>query len=191
MIDNAWDQHHLMEAAAAVLRAAGRDPDADPAIVDTPERYVRAWQELTEGSTVDPAVHLVTFDAEGHDDLVLVANVPVVSVCEHHLLPFHGTADVAYLPAGRVLGLSKVARIVDAYARRPQVQERLTRQVADLLDSAALAPAGVAVRVRAVHTCMNLRGARATGSTTTTIALRGAFRESAALRAEALGAVPC
>jgi GTP cyclohydrolase I len=151
----------------------------DPA---TPARAARAWSELTAGYAAEP--DLTSFDAEGYDEIVAVAGIPFYSLCEHHLLPFHGTAHIAYLPDGRILGLSKFARLVDVYARRLQVQERLTSQIADRLD-AELAPQGVAVVLEAEHLCMTMRGVRAAGSVTRTSVMRGVFRSKPEARAEA------
>jgi GTP cyclohydrolase I len=123
----------------------------------TPERAAKAWANMMIGYRIDPASLLTTFDSEGHDELVIVRSIPFYSLCEHHLLPFHGEAHVGYIPNGRIVGLSKIARVVDAYARRLQVQERLTEQVAELLDD-GLAARGVIVVVEAEHLCMSMRG---------------------------------
>jgi len=144
---------------------------------ETPKRYLKAMDEWTSGYKVDPASLLKTFDdgAEGYDEMVLVKDIPVYSLCEHHLAPFFGTAVVGYIPSGRVVGLSKVARVVDAYARRFQVQERLTTQIADLLHK-ELRPRGVGVLLRCRHLCMESRGVRTPGSFTITSSLQGAMR---------------
>jgi GTP cyclohydrolase I len=150
--------------------------------VDTPRRMAQALAELLTPPTFD----LTTFDnSEGYDELVLVRDIPVTSLCEHHMLPFSGVAHVGYLPATRILGLSKLARLVDFYARRPQTQERLTKQIADHLDR-HLQPRGVGVVLSAEHTCMSLRGVRATGAATVTSTLLGRLRGDAASRAEFL-----
>lgn len=150
--------------------------------VDTPRRMAHALAELL----TPPAFDLTTFDnSEGYDELVLVRDIPVTSLCEHHMLPFSGVAHVGYLPATRILGLSKLARLVDFYARRPQTQERLTKQIADHLDR-HLHPRGVGVVLSAEHTCMSLRGVRATGAATVTSTLLGRLRDDAASRAEFL-----
>jgi GTP cyclohydrolase I len=151
---------------------------------ETAERAARAWGELTAGYHQQP--NLTTFPANGYDEIVAVAGVPFYSLCEHHLLPFHGHAYIAYLPANRILGLSKFARVVTLYARRLQVQERLTSQVADCLE-AALEPRAVAVVLQAEHLCMSMRGVQVPGAQTTTSVMRGRFRESDAARAEVLG----
>jgi GTP cyclohydrolase I len=174
-------------AAAAFLTALGLDLDRD-SLRDTPRRLALAHTELLTPRPFD----LTTFpNDEGYDELVVARSLPVTSVCEHHLMPFAGIAHVAYLPGRRILGLSKLARVVDLFARRPQVQERLTKQVADWLD-ANLAPRGVGVVVEAEHLCMSMRGVRAGAATTVTSALHGRLRDDAATRAEffslALGA---
>lgn len=157
--------------------------DDHDGLADTPARAARAWGELTAGYDAQP--DLTTFDAAGYDEIVVVRAIPFYSLCEHHLLPFHGVAHIAYLPGERILGLSKFSRLVDLYARRLQVQERLTMQIAaHLVD--ALRPRGVLVVLDAEHLCMTMRGVRAAGSRTTTSVVRGRFRESDAARAEAL-----
>jgi len=175
-----------LEAATAAgrmfLKALGIDPDAADALdlARTPRRFAEAYAEMLSPAPFD----FTTFaNSEGYDELVLIRDIPVRSVCEHHLLPFTGVAHVAYLPADRVVGLSKIPRMVDHYARRPQTQERLTVQIADAL-AARLQPRGIGVVVEATHTCMTLRGARATGSKTSTSALRGILRTDARSRAE-------
>lgn len=168
-------------AAAAFLSALGVATDTD-ATAGTPGRMARAYAEMLTPRSFD----LTTFDNdEGYDELVLARRIPVQSVCEHHMLPFVGVAHVGYLPGERILGLSKLARVVELFARRPQVQERLTKQVADWLQ-ANLAPRGVGVVVEAEHMCMTLRGVRADGATTTTSSLLGALREDPRSRAEFL-----
>jgi GTP cyclohydrolase IA len=169
------------EAATAMLAALGL-PVHLPDMVDTPARLVEAYAELL---TV-PDFDLTTFDnSAGYDELVLVRDIPVRSLCEHHMLPFTGVAHVGYVPGDRILGLSKLARTVEFFARRVQTQERLTSQVADHLQE-RLAPLGVGVVVEAEHSCMNLRGARESGSSTVTTVLRGQLRDDAAARAEFL-----
>ncbi len=177
----------LDRAAAAVrelLLALGEDPTTE-ALARTPQRVARSYAEML---TPEP-FSLTTFDNdEGYDELVLVRDIPFSSLCEHHLLPFVGTAHVAYLPARRILGLSKLARVVELYSRRLQVQERMTQQVADWLTD-ELAPRGVGVVVEAEHMCMRLRGARATGTRTVTSALRGRLRDDPRTRGEFLSLV--
>jgi GTP cyclohydrolase I len=175
------DVHAAERAAHDLMDALGLDVDAE-ALADTPRRLVDAYRELFTPRSFD----LTTFaNDEGYDELVLARSIPVQSVCEHHLLPFVGVAHVGYLPGDRILGLSKLARVVELFARRPQVQERLTKQVADWLDD-RLAPRGVGVVIEAEHTCMTLRGVRASGSTTVTSTLLGTLREDARSRAEFL-----
>jgi GTP cyclohydrolase I len=175
------------EAAAAMMRALGVDPD-DPDTPDlalTPRRLALAYADLLTPGDFD----MTTFDnAEEYDEMVLVRDIPVQSVCEHHLLPFVGRAHVAYLPAERIVGLSKLARTVSHLASRPQTQERLTTQVASTLDE-HLQPRGVGVVVEAEHTCMTLRGARAPGATTITSSLRGTIKDDPSSRAEFLALV--
>jgi GTP cyclohydrolase IA len=183
----------LARAEAAVrelLIAVGEDPDRD-GLKRTPERVASAYAEMFAGLSVpDPdAVLETTFD-ENHDELVLVKDISLYSICEHHLVPWHGSAAVGYIPGedGRITGLSKLARLVDLYAKRPQVQERLTSQVADAL-MRRLEPQGVVVVVQAEHLCMAMRGVRKPGSTTVTSAVRGIFKDDPRSRAEALGLI--
>jgi len=155
---------------------------------DTPRRASVAWRALTRGYHEAPPV-LTTFEAE-HDEVVVVAPIPFYSLCEHHLLPFHGQAYVAYLPGERILGLSKFARVVHHFAARLQVQERLTTEVADFLEeglSNGEGPKGLAVILKAEHLCMSMRGAQVPGAITTTSVMRGAFRDKGEARAEVLG----
>ena len=168
-------------AAADLLAALGMDL-TDPDLAETPRRMAQALLEMT----APPEFELTTFaNEQGYDELVLVQDIPLRSLCEHHMLPFVGVAHVGYLPDARILGLSKFARMVDFHARRPQTQERLTRQIAAHLDE-ELQPLGVGVVIEAEHTCMSLRGARATGTRTTTSTLLGRLREDPADRAEFL-----
>lgn len=181
-----FDQARAEAAVRELLLACGEDPDR-AGLKDTPHRVAKAYRELFAGLYADPdAVLARTFD-ESHEELVLVTDIPMYSLCEHHLLPFHGVAHVGYIPneRGRVTGLSKLARLVDLYARRPQVQERLTSQVADAL-TRRLEPRGTIVVIEAEHLCMSMRGIRKPGSRTTTSAVRGLLRDSASARAEAL-----
>ncbi|HEU0087576.1 MAG TPA: GTP cyclohydrolase I FolE [Pseudonocardiaceae bacterium] len=182
----AFDHSRAAAAVRELLIACGEDPER-PGLRDTPARVARAYQEMFAGLFVDPDLVLErTFD-EGHDELVLVRDIPMYSQCEHHLVPFHGMAHVGYIPnaQGRVTGLSKLARLVDLYAKRPQVQERLTSQIADALVR-RLEPRGVIVVIEAEHLCMAMRGIRKPGSITTTSAVRGMFKSSASSRSEAL-----
>ena len=182
----------LDRAAAAVrelLLAVGEDPDR-PGLQDTPARVARAYAETFAGLWQDPSEILATTFDEDHDELVLVKDIPMYSTCEHHLVPFHGVAHIGYIPGedGRVTGLSKLARLVEVYARRPQVQERMTSQIADAL-SDVLKPRGVLVVIEAEHLCMAMRGIRKPGAVTVTSAVRGIFRENAATRSEAMSLI--
>jgi GTP cyclohydrolase I len=180
------DQARIAAAVREILISIGEDPDRD-GLLDTPDRVARTYEEVFSGLGDDPDRHLrVTFEAD-HDEMVMVNDIPIYSMCEHHLLPWVGHAHVAYIPNedGKVTGLSKLARLVEGYARRPQVQERLTTQVADAIEG-VLAPRGVLVVVEAEHLCMSMRGVRKPGSRTVTSSVRGQFRDSAASRAEAL-----
>ncbi|WP_439957897.1 GTP cyclohydrolase I FolE [Modestobacter marinus] len=187
--DAGIDQERVAAAVREILIAVGEDPDR-PGLVDTPARVARAYAETFAGLGQDPHEVLATTFDEDHDELVLVKDIPMFSTCEHHLVPFHGLAHIGYIPGadGRVTGLSKLARLVEVYARRPQVQERMTRQVADALFD-ALKPQGVIVVIEAEHLCMAMRGIRKPGSTTVTSAVRGIFRDSAATRSEAMSLI--
>jgi GTP cyclohydrolase I len=177
----AVDVAEATRGAQIFLRALGVDLDRD-GLAETPARMARAWAEFLTPRAFD----LTTFpNDEGYRDLVVARDIPFRSVCEHHLLPFTGRAQVGYLPGGRILGLSKLARVVELFANRPQVQERLTQQIADWLDE-QLRPLGVGVVLTAEHTCMTLRGVLATGSTTVTSALHGKLRDDGRTRAEFL-----
>ncbi len=181
-----FDQTRAEAAVRELLLAVGEDPDRH-GLQDTPARVARAFQEMFAGLYTDPdAVLNTTFD-EQHDELVLVKDIPMYSTCEHHLVAFHGVAHVGYIPGedGRVTGLSKLARVVDLYAKRPQVQERLTTQIADAV-MRKLKPRGVIVVIEAEHLCMAMRGVRKPGSSTTTSAVRGQFKTDHASRSEAL-----
>lgn len=170
-----------------LLEAIGEEPDRD-GLVHTPSRVADMFSEIFSGLQEDPASHLtVRFDAD-HDEMVMVREIPLYSTCEHHLVPFIGKAHVAYIPGddGRITGLSKLARLVDGFARRPQVQERLTTQIADTINE-VLKPKGVLVVIEAEHLCMSMRGVRKPGSLTVTSAVRGLFKTNAATRAEAMG----
>ncbi len=180
-----FDAARAEAAVRELLIAVGEDPDRD-GLLDTPARVARMYAEVLGGLREDPAEVLRTSFDLGHDELVLVRDIEVYSLCEHHLVPFHGVAHVGYVPAadGRITGLSKLARLVDVFARRPQVQERLTSQVADALVE-HLQPRGVIVVVECEHLCMSMRGVRKTGARTVTSAMRGQLRDPAT-RAEAL-----
>jgi GTP cyclohydrolase IA len=181
-----FDNARAEAAIRELLIAIGEDPDR-AGLQDTPARVARAYKEMFAGLYTDPDDVLATTFDEQHDELVLVKEIPLYSTCEHHLVSFHGVAHVGYIPGedGRITGLSKIARVVDLYAKRPQVQERLTGQIADAL-MRKLDPRGVIVVVEAEHLCMAMRGVRKPGAVTTTSAVRGQFKCDAASRAEAL-----
>jgi GTP cyclohydrolase I len=175
----AVDLEAVERAVVDLLRGLGRDPDG-PHLAETPRRVAAAYAELLTA----PQFDLTTFpNDEGYNELVLATAIPVQSLCEHHLLPFSGVAHIGYLPGERILGLSKLVRVLDLFARDLQVQERLTQQVADWLQE-NLAPRGVGVVIEAEHQCMSLRGVRARGARTTTSALHGLLREDARSRQE-------
>ena len=178
----AVDHERIRKAVREILAAVGEDPDRE-GLRDTPDRVARMYEELFAGLHADPAVHLEKTFTQKHDEMVVVKDIEFASCCEHHLLPFVGKAHVAYLPNGRIVGLSKLARVVDAVAKRPQVQERMTEEVADLIMK-HLKPRGVAVVVEAEHTCMTIRGVRKPGSATITSSMRGGFLDHPPTRAE-------
>ena len=180
------DTGRIEKAVREILEALGEDPDRD-GLEKTPERVAAMYAEIFSGLHDSPDQHLsVTFSAD-HDEMVMVKDIPLYSACEHHLVPFLGRAHVAYIPNedGKITGLSKLVRLVDSYSRRPQVQERLTSQVADEIDR-SLQPRGVLVVIEAEHLCMSMRGVQKPGTTTITSAVRGLFRDNAATRAEAM-----
>ncbi|HYE17097.1 MAG TPA: GTP cyclohydrolase I FolE [Tepidisphaeraceae bacterium] len=178
------DLPRIERAVREILIAVGEDPDRE-GLLKTPNRVARAYAELMAGLRTDPKAHLKTVFNERYDEVVLLRGIQFHSLCEHHLLPFTGVAHVAYLPDGKVVGLSKLARLVEGFARRPQVQERLTTQIADaLMDE--LSPIGAACVIEATHTCMTIRGAKKTGAVMVTSALRGIFKENPSSRAEIL-----
>ena len=180
------DQDRIAKAVRDILEAVGEDPDRD-GLLDTPARVARMYAEIFSGLHDTPDRHLkTTFEAE-HDEMVMVRDIPIYSACEHHLIPFIGKAHIAYIPGedGRITGLSKLARLADVYAKRPQVQERLTVQIADALER-VLEPRGALVVIEAEHLCMSMRGVRKPGSSTVTSAVRGLFKTSQATRFEAM-----
>lgn len=176
------DEERIRRAVREILLAVGEDPDRE-GLRETPARVARMYAELLSGLRVDPKVHLEKFFTEKYDEVVLVRDIHFSSLCEHHLLPFVGRAHIAYLPAGRVIGLSKLARVVEALARRPQVQERMTEEIANLL-STQLQARGVAVVIEATHTCMTIRGVQKRDSLCVTSAMKGLFRTNQATRSE-------
>jgi GTP cyclohydrolase I len=180
------DLPRLEAAVREILAAIGENPDRD-GLRHTPARVARMYAEVFSGLHEDPTEHLtVTFEAE-HDEMVMVRDIPLQSMCEHHLVPFIGRAHVAYIPAddGRITGLSKIARLVEGFSRKPQVQEKLTVQIADAIER-TLEPRGVMVVIEAEHLCMSMRGVKKAGSTTVTSAVRGLFRTNVATREEAM-----
>jgi len=181
---NKIDVERIRTAVREILLAVGEDIDRE-GLKKTPERVARMYAELLAGCHEDPKEHLRSVFTESYDEIVLLRDIPFYSICEHHLMPFIGSAHVAYLPAGAVLGVSKLARIVDTFARRLQTQERLTYQIADfIMDS--LKPQGAAVVLEASHSCMTIRGIKKPGSVMVTSALRGIFRRDPKSRSEVL-----
>jgi GTP cyclohydrolase I len=181
------DKPRIAAAVREILLAIGENPDRE-GLVETPDRIARAYEELFAGLREDPKRHLqATFD-EGHKEMVVLRDIPFASLCEHHLLPFTGVAHIGYIPRGQIVGLSKLARLVEGFARRPQVQERLTSEIADAI-MAELQPDGCGVIIEAVHTCMTIRGVKKSGSTMVTSAMRGGFRNRPETRAEFMAIV--
>lgn len=187
--DRPFDHERIERAVREILIAIGEDPDRD-GLRDTPARVARAYEESFAGLRMGPEDVLTTVFEADHDEMILVKDIEIYSMCEHHLVPFHGVAHVGYTPnkKGHITGLSKLARLVDVYARRPQVQERLTSQVADAL-MAGLEPRGVIVVIEAEHLCMTMRGVRKPGAKTVTSAVRGDFRDHPETRAEAMSLI--
>ncbi|WP_396122652.1 MULTISPECIES: GTP cyclohydrolase I FolE [unclassified Corynebacterium] len=185
----AFDRERAEAAVRELLLAVGEDPDRE-GLLETPARVARAYEEVFAGLHTDPTAVLEKTFAENHEELVLVRDVPIYSTCEHHLVPFYGVAHIGYIPGedGHVTGLSKLARLADMYAKRPQVQERLTSQIADALVD-KLHAQSVIVVIECEHLCMAMRGIRKPGATTTTSAVRGGFKRNAASRAEVLSLI--
>ncbi|MGE5587186.1 MAG: GTP cyclohydrolase I FolE [Clostridia bacterium] len=182
------DEARIMRAVREILEAIGEDPDRE-GLRETPRRIARMYEEIFCGIGKNPRDLLTPIFNEHHEEMVIIKDIPFYSMCEHHLLPFHGKAHVAYLPkGGRVVGLSKLARVVETVARRPQLQERLTSEVADMIDE-ALKPHGVVVVIEAEHMCMSMRGVTKPGSIAVTSAVRGLFRKDVAARAEAFSLI--
>lgn len=178
------DLKRIKKAVREILIAVGEDPERE-GLRNTPSRVARMYGELFDGLKQDPARHLVSSFTEHYDEMVVLRDIPFNSMCEHHLMPFEGKAHVAYLPDGKVVGISKLARVVDDFAHRPQVQERLTSQIADLLME-ALQAKGVAVLIEATHTCMTCRGIKKSGSMMVTSAVRGRCKADARTRGEVM-----
>jgi GTP cyclohydrolase IA len=182
----AFDLDKVEQGVRLILEGIGEDLERD-GLRDTPARVARMYEEITSGLREDPTRVLRAVFEEGHDEMVMVRDIPLASICEHHLAPFIGKAHVAYIPneEGRITGLSKLARLVDGLARRPQVQERLTAQIADAMVE-RLEPRGALVVIEAEHLCMSMRGVRKPGAVTVTSAVRGSFRDSMSTRLEAM-----
>jgi GTP cyclohydrolase I len=181
------DQERLRRAVREILLAIGEDPDRE-GLKGTPDRVARMYAEVFSGLREDPHGHLKTLFTQKYDEMVVVKDIQFESFCEHHLLPFVGRAHVGYLPNGKVVGLSKIPRVIDVLSHRPQMQERLTEEVADLLMQ-ELGARGVGVVMEATHTCMTIRGVHKADSTLVTSAMRGAFRKKLATRSEFLSLV--
>lgn len=181
------NQKKIQQAVRLLLEAIGEDPKRE-GLLETPERVARMYEEIFGGGEEEPQESLSKQFDEDHHEMVLVKDIPFFSMCEHHLMPFFGKAHVAYIPNGRVVGISKLARVVEAFARRPQVQERMTSQIADMVEK-ELKPQGVAVVCEAVHTCMTMRGVKKPGAAVVTSAMRGGFRSRMSTRAEVLALI--
>jgi GTP cyclohydrolase IA len=181
------DHQRIEKAVREILFAVGEDPDRE-GLLETPARVARMYAEMFSGLHRDPRIHLQKVFTEKYDEVVLIKDISFCSMCEHHLLPFSGKAHVGYLPDGKVVGLSKLARVIEEVARRPQVQERMTEDVAELLET-ELNARGVAVVLEASHSCMTIRGIRKPGSLCMTSAMRGVFRDNLSSRAEILGLI--
>lgn len=180
------DREKIMQGVRMILEGVGEDPDRE-GLLKTPERVAKMYEEVFAGLETDPRIYFETVFDEHHQEMVIVRDIPVYSMCEHHLVPFFGLAHIAYIPgkSGKICGLSKLARLVDMLAKRPQVQERLTSQTADILVE-CLEPSGCMVVIECEHMCMSMRGIRKPGTRTTTSAVRGSFRSSSDTRAEAM-----
>lgn len=185
--DRSVDRERVEAAVRELLLAIGEDPARD-GLRETPRRIADMYAEIFEGLTIDPREFLRVGFEVPHDEMVILRNIPFYSICEHHLLPFHGEAHLGYIPESRVVGISKLARVVEAYARRPQIQEKLTTQIAEAIME-VLEPDGVAVVIEAEHLCMTMRGIKKPGSRMVTSAMRGQFRRSAVTRSEFLSLV--
>lgn len=182
--ENALDHGRVKTAVIDMLNAIGEDPTRE-GLLDTPRRIADMYAEIFEGLFMDPREHLRVGFEVAHDEMVILRDIPFYSMCEHHFLPFHGEAHVGYIPDGRVVGISKLARVVEGYARRPQIQEQLTSQIAEAIME-TLQPDGVGVVIEAEHLCMTMRGVKKPGSRMMTSAMRGDFRSSELTRAEFL-----
>jgi GTP cyclohydrolase I len=187
MAHHTIDKKKIREAVRLLLEAIGEDPDRD-GLKETPDRVARMYEEIFGQGEEEPRVSLNRKFDEQHHEVVLVKDIPFFSMCEHHLMPFFGKAHVAYIPNGQIVGISKLARVVESFARRPQVQERMTSQIAEIID-AELKPKGVAVVCEAVHTCMTMRGVKKPGSSVITSAMRGAFEKNVTSRTEIMALI--
>lgn len=176
------DERQIETAVLSIIEAIGEDPKR-AGLVDTPRRIAEMYSELFMGIGLDPKAELMVAFEEGHREMVILKDIPFSSMCEHHLLPFYGLVHIGYIPNGRVIGLSKLARVVEILSRRPQLQERLTTQIAETIME-ALKPDGVGVVIQAEHMCMTIRGVKKPGSNIITSAMRGFFRTKATTRAE-------
>ncbi|MFA5056098.1 MAG: GTP cyclohydrolase I FolE [Dehalococcoidia bacterium] len=181
------DQDKIKKAVHDILVAIGEDPSRE-GIRETPRRIAEMYAEVFRGMTEDPREVLSVGFEEGHHEMVILKDIPFYSMCEHHLLPFYGMAHIGYIPKGRVVGASKLGRVVEIIAKRPQLQERLTTQIADSIVE-ALQPQGVAVVIEAEHMCMTMRGVKKPGSNIVTSAMRGIFRSNAVTRSEFLSLI--
>ncbi len=183
----AFDRERIRKAVVELLLAIGEDPQRE-GLLRTPDRVAEMYQEIFCGLGQDPGKVLNVSFAENHQEMVILRDIPFYSMCEHHLLPFHGKAHIGYIPSGRVVGISKLARVVELYARRPQLQERLTSQIADCI-MRNMQPIGVGVVIEAEHLCMTMRGIRKPGSMVVTSANRGTFRTRRETRSEFLSLI--
>jgi len=181
------DQPRIQRAVREILAAIGENPDRE-GLLETPARVARMYAELFGGLHEDPRIHVRKFFTEQYDEILVVRDISFNSMCEHHMLPFMGNAHIGYVPNGRVIGLSKLARVVEVVSRRPQVQERMTETVANLLVE-ELNAKGVAVVIEATHTCMTIRGVRKPGSMCVTSAMKGIFRSNLASRSEVMNLI--
>ena len=183
----AVDKERIARAVREILLAIGEDPDRE-GLCETPQRVARMYAELFKGMHEDPSIHLRKFFTEEYDEIVLVRDIAFNSICEHHLLPFMGRVHIGYLPSGRVIGLSKLARVVETISHRPQIQERMTEETANLLVG-ELKVRGAGVVIEAEHTCMTIRGIRKPGAIAVTSAMKGTFRKDERTRAEILNLI--
>jgi GTP cyclohydrolase I len=186
-VQTGLDQARLKASVIEMLSAIGEDPFRN-GLAETPRRIAEMYAEIFEGLWKDPRDYLQVVFEVAHDEMVILRNIPFYSMCEHHFLPFHGEAHVGYIPDGKVVGISKLARVVEGYARRPQIQEQLTSQIAEAIME-VLKPDGVAVVIEAEHLCMTMRGIKKPGSRMVTSAMRGDFKRQSVTRAEFLSLV--